>query len=209
MVAISLGMSSSTSLRDKELVRRFLAGDESAFNEIVTHYREHTYAIAFSFIRNRSDAEEVTQDTFIRAYRGLARFRGESSLATWLHRITVNLARNRYWFYYRRRRHLTMSMDKPFDDSDDSLADRIACPDFTPTAQVEHDELIALTARMMALLKPMHREILILRNEQHCDYEEIATRLGIGIGTVKSRIARARECLWQKIADACPALKAS
>jgi RNA polymerase sigma-70 factor, ECF subfamily len=202
-------MSSSTSLRDKELVRRFLAGDESAFTEIVMLYREKVYAIAFSSIRNRADAEELAQDTFIRAHRGLARFRGDSSLATWLHRIAVNLSRNRYWYYYRRKRHLSHSIDKPFDGSDDSLADRIECPEFTPTAQVEHDELVALTARMMALLKPAHREILILRNEQHCDYDEIATRLGISVGTVKSRIARAREYLWQKIADACPAMKVS
>src|SRR5690606_6066136 len=71
---------------DAELVRRFNAGDESAFVEIMTRYREKIFSVALALLRNRADAEEIAQDTFIRAHRGLARFRGDSSLATWLHR---------------------------------------------------------------------------------------------------------------------------
>src|SRR5512132_1613034 len=96
---------------DAELVRRFNAGDEAAFVEIMTRYREKIFSVALALLRNRADAEEIAQDTFIRAHRGLARFRGDSSLATWLHRIAVNLARNRYWYFFRRRRHATLSLD--------------------------------------------------------------------------------------------------
>src|SRR5438105_3726280 len=96
---------------DAELVRRFNAGDEDAFVEIMTRYREKIFSVALALLRNRADAEEIAQDTFIRAHRGLARFRGDSSLATWLHRIAVNLARNRYWYFFRRRRHATLSLD--------------------------------------------------------------------------------------------------
>ena len=80
---------------DAKLVRRFHAGDESAFLEIMTRHREKIFGLTLSLLRNRGDAEEITQDTFIRAHRGLANFRGDSSLATWLNRIAVNLARTR------------------------------------------------------------------------------------------------------------------
>jgi RNA polymerase sigma-70 factor (ECF subfamily) len=210
MVAISLGMSSITSPseEDAELVRRFKAGDERAFVEIVTRHRETVFAIAMSLLRNRADAEEIAADTFIRAHRGMANFRGDSSLKTWLHRITVNLARNRYWYFWRRKRHLTASLDSPMgDDGDRTFAELHPCSEPGPSAQVEHEELVALTARMMGMLKPSHREILILRNEQHKDYAEIATALGISIGTVKSRIARARDYLWAKVAESCPGMR--
>lgn len=91
---------------DRLLVQRFNGGDGAAFDDIVERYREKLQALAARFLRNNADAEEIAQDTLIRAYRGLARFRGESSLATWLHRIAVNLARNRYWHSFRRRKHL-------------------------------------------------------------------------------------------------------
>src|SRR4051812_12604986 len=87
--------SHSAAAEDAILVQRFNAGDEAAFVEIVERYREKVFSIALGMLRNRADAEEVAQDTFVRAYRGLAKFRGDSSLATWLHRVTMNLARNR------------------------------------------------------------------------------------------------------------------
>ena len=90
-------------LYDAELVRRFRDGDESAFVEIMTRYRRKILSIALALIRNRADAEEIAQDTFVRAHRGLAGFRGDSSLATWLFRIAVNLSRNRYRYFCRRR----------------------------------------------------------------------------------------------------------
>src|SRR5476651_573371 len=83
---------------DAVLVRRFLAGDEAAFSEIITRYHGKMFHVALSLLRNRGDAEEIAQDTFIRAHRALAQFRGETSLAAWLYRITANLSHNRYWY---------------------------------------------------------------------------------------------------------------
>ena len=105
--------SSEEAAHDALLVQRFNAGDDRAFVEIMERYREKMFAIAFAHLRNRTDAEEIAQDTFIWAHRALGRFRGDSSLATWLHRITVNLTRNRYWYFFRRRRHRTLSPDCP------------------------------------------------------------------------------------------------
>ena len=89
---------------DAVLVERFKNGDESAFTEIIKRYYPRIRALANQTLHNQADAEEVAQDTFIRAHRGLVNFRGDASLATWLHCIGLNLARNRYWFFFRRRR---------------------------------------------------------------------------------------------------------
>src|SRR5882724_443790 len=112
---------------DALLVHRFNEGDESAFVEIMSRYRNKIFSIAFGLLRNRADAEEITQDTFIRAHRGLSRFRGDSSLVTWLHRIAVNLARNRYWYFFRRRRSVSLSLDHTIgENADGTFADLIA-----------------------------------------------------------------------------------
>jgi RNA polymerase sigma-70 factor (ECF subfamily) len=193
---------------DAGLVQRFTAGDESAFNEIVARYRGKIYGLTLNLLRNTADAEEVTQDAFIRAYRGLGRFRGESSLATWLYRIALNLARNRYWYFFRRRRQNWVSLDRPLgDESEATLADLIAARDHDPAQETASGEFSALVAACMERLDRKHREILTMRNVLDLSYEEIAHTLGINIGTVKSRIARAREYLRELLTESCPELK--
>jgi RNA polymerase sigma-70 factor (ECF subfamily) len=204
-LAARRALSFTEAQRDRELVRRFNAGDESAFLEIMTHYREKLFPIVLSLLRNRADAEEIVQDTFIRAHRGLARFRGDSSLATWLHRIAVNLARNRYWYFFRRRRHATLSLDCPLgDDSEATFTELVASADPDPARTATTEEFAQLVETCMERLDPRHREILTLRNLLHRSYDEIAAALGINVGTVKSRIARARENLRALLAEACP-----
>jgi RNA polymerase sigma-70 factor, ECF subfamily len=192
-------------LIDTGLVRRFNAGDEAAFNEIVARYRVRIQALSERFLHNRADAEEITQDTFIRAHRGLVRFRGDSSLATWLHRIAFNLARNRYWYFFRRRQHMTMSLDCPIGDSSDAtFTELVATTEPNPSRQATFDEFETMVAACMTKLDAGHREILNLRNLLHRSYQEIAVALGINEGTVKSRIARARGKLRDMIVATCP-----
>jgi RNA polymerase sigma-70 factor, ECF subfamily len=194
---------------DAELVRRFNAGDENAFVEIMTRYREKIFSVALALLRNRADAEEIAQDTFIRAHRGLARFRGDSSLATWLHRIAVNLARNRYWYFFRRKRHATLSLDCALsDESDATFADLVATDAPSPAREAVAGEFSALVTSCMEKLDARHREILTLRNLLNHSYDEIAQALGINVGTVKSRIARARGNLRVLLAEACPEMSA-
>ncbi len=203
--AVRSAASAAEAVHDAELVRRFHAGDESAFVEIMTRYREKIFTVAVSLLRNHADAEEIAQDTFIRAHRGLARFRGDSSLATWLHRIAVNLARNRYWYFFRRRRHATLSLDCALDaDSNATFADLIASAAADPAHEAVTSEFATVVAACMEKLEAGHREILTLRNVLHRSYDEIATMLGINVGTVKSRIARARQNLRALLAEACP-----
>jgi len=197
--------SKSESAYDAGLVQRFNAGDEAAFVEIMDRYRAKIFNVTLALLRNHSDAEEITQDTFIRAHRGLGKFRGDSSLATWLYRIAVNLARNRYWYFFRRRRHATLSLDCPLgDESDAPFADLIAADAPDPAQESARDEFAALVAECMEKLDRRHRQILTMRNTLHMAYEDIATSLGINVGTVKSRIARARENLRTLLTTQCP-----
>ncbi len=190
---------------DAELVRQFNAGGEPAFVEIVARYRERLFAIAYTMLRNHADAEEVAQDAFLRAHRGLAKFRGDSSLATWLHRIALNLSRNRYWHSVRRGRHTNDSLDVPIGENQSAtFADLIASSEAGPARTVMADEFAALVATCMEQLGERQREILTMRNLLHRSYVEIADELEINVGTVKSRIARARASLRTLLAAACP-----
>jgi RNA polymerase sigma-70 factor (ECF subfamily) len=192
-------------LHDAELVRRFNGGDEDAFVEIVNRYRGKIVSIALGHLRNYADADEIAQDTFIRAHRGLARFRGDSSLATWLHRIAFNLSRNRYKYYRCRQRHAMLSLDRAFsDDNQASFADLIASEAPSPAREATACEFSELVASCMEKLGARQREILVLRNGLNQSYDDIAQALGISIGTVKSRIGRARENLRALLAESYP-----
>jgi RNA polymerase sigma-70 factor (ECF subfamily) len=193
---IDIAVSQKEALLDAVLVRRFNAGDEDAFGEIVTRHRRKMFSIALSHLGNHADAEEIAQDTFIRAYRGLARFRGDSSLATWLYRIAFNLSRNRYGYFFRRHRHETDSLDCATSGEEKvSLADLVASDVPDPARAAAHEELSTHVALCMRMLSAQQREILTLRNLRDHSYEEIAEILGVGMGTVKSRIARGRKNL--------------
>jgi RNA polymerase sigma-70 factor, ECF subfamily len=190
---------------DHTLVERLKKGDEAALAEIVERHREKLCAVAFSFLRDRHDAEEIVQDAFVRAFRAIGQFRGDSSLATWLHRITLNLARNRYWYFRRRFRHSTLSLDRPLEqDGLTTMGDLFADNDAGPSRRAATTDFSELVAGSMEKLLPRHREILTLRNILDCSYADIAAQLGINEGTVKSRIARARGCLRTLMATACP-----
>ena len=190
---------------DQLLIQRTNAGDQDAFDEIIARYQAKIFGLALGLLRNRSDAEEVTQDVFIRAYKGLTNFRGESSLATWLYRIAMNLARNRYWHNFRRRRHATLSLDCPLgEDSSATLADQLAGDQCDPAQKCSWDEFTRLLSAALDRLEASHREILTMRTAQHLSYDDIATILRIRVGTVKSRLARAREQLRAQLNLECP-----
>jgi RNA polymerase sigma-70 factor (ECF subfamily) len=190
---------------DATLIQRFNHGDEKAFVEIMQRYHGKIFGLAHNLLRNAADAEEIAQDTFIRAHRGLANFRGDSSLATWLYRIALNLSRNRYWYFFRRRRQDSVSLERPLsEDSDATFADFISSEAQNPVQETVTTEFTDLIAACMEKLDARHREILTMRNVLNLPYEEIARALRINVGTVKSRIARARENLRKLLAEAAP-----
>lgn len=225
MVALHIPSSSAQSTRDAAqaarteasreaarhdaiLVQRFNTGDAVAFTEIMTRYRGKMLTVALRRLGNHADAEEIVQDTFIRAHRGLANFRGESSLAAWLYRIAVNLSCNRHWYFFRRQRHTTLSLDAAVNDSSEStFASLIASDSATAVQETCRNEFAAMLAACMARLSATQREILVLRNVQQHSYLHISRVLGIRVGTAKSRIGRARLTLRGLLDRAYPELR--
>lgn len=181
---------------DRALVVRLNSGDLSAFEVIVARHRKRIYSMTYQMLRNREDAEEVTQDTFINALRGLGGFRGDAAFSTWISQIARNLVHNRYWYWFRRKRHETVSLDTPMDgDSRATIGEVVAVNCDTLYDQLAADDLLSRVREGMSHLTFMHREVLTLRTVHNLSYSEISVRLGISIGTVKSRILRARENL--------------
>ena len=190
---------------DLSLVARFQRGDQSAFAQIVRAHRDRIYGYVRGMLRDETDAEEVTQDTFVRAYRALDRFRGDASLTTWLHRIATNLARNRYWYFFRRHRQDTISLDWVAPGTNDSpLGESFICEDPDPCQQSTKAEFLSAVRESMAEIDPLFREPLEMRAGKGMSYQEIAAPTGVPTGTVKSRISRARRHLRSPLASRLP-----
>jgi len=193
---------------DSGRIDRFLDGDESAFAEIMADNRERLFNLVLNMLHNHGDTEEIVQDTFIRAHRGLSTFRRESSLRTWLYRIATNLARNRYWYFQRRFRHATVSLDRPLEGGESGTTrefrDLISSGSADPAHEASQQEFAGIITTCLARLEPAHRLILSQRFIKNLSYGEIGAALGVRSGTVKSRLARARLRLRRQIAEACP-----
>lgn len=191
-----MSVKTDTVTPDDLLIERIKNGDNTAYNDMVARYWDRIFARVHHLLKNKQDAEEVTQDAFIRAHRGLDKFRGDASFSTWLYQIATNLAHNRYWYWFRRKRDFSISLDQPLTvDGDLTLEGVMPCTGETPSEAAVTHEFVARVTECMQGLGDKHREVLVLRNVKNLSYEEISHELGISIGTVKSRIARARESL--------------
>lgn len=164
---------------DQALVQRFLAGEESAFTQITIKYRKQVYAVAFRFARNHAEADDLTQETFIRAYKGLANFRQEASLKTWLLRICTNLSIN-----------MTRS-GRISKDSGDAVEDHDhgdqALSESRLLQQERHQELY----RAIDKLPPKQKETLLLKTFEDMTCEEVAKIMKCSPGTVKANVFNA------------------
>ncbi|MCK5802849.1 MAG: sigma-70 family RNA polymerase sigma factor [Lentisphaeria bacterium] len=186
---------------DRTLVERFKQGDETAFDRLVVKYSGKAYQIAYGVLGNREDAEEVAQDVFLRIHRALPKFRGDSEFTTWMYRIAMNLARNKYRWNKSRGSHVNISIDAPIEGRDDGPRPGIDLPekDLSPDERTALDELDKRAREELMNLPELSRQALVLRNIKELSYEAIAELLGCKLGTVKSRIARAREELRKRL----------
>jgi RNA polymerase sigma-70 factor (ECF subfamily) len=183
------------------LVAQAQRGDDAAFEVLVERHQHRAVNVAYQLLRNEEDAVEVAQDAFVRIYRSLSGFRGECEFTTWLHQIVVNLARNRHRWWWRRGRQITESLDAPVETGDGAMAQQVAAPTEPADVELAKAEFARSLARKMAGLPAKFREVLVLRNVEGLSYEEIAVVLRCSVGTVKSRIARAREALREAMKD--------
>ncbi|MBQ2767934.1 MAG: sigma-70 family RNA polymerase sigma factor [Clostridia bacterium] len=174
------------------LIARAAGGDEDAFSALLERYEKMVYNLAFQYTQNREDAADVTQDTFIKLWRTLGSFRGDCSFTSWVFRITQNTALD---YLRKQTTHQTVSLTVDEEDVGDRGRERDLVddsPTHDPAAWAEHTERSAALQAAIASLRADHREILVLRDMQGFSYTEIAQMLGLEMGTVKSRISRAR-----------------
>lgn len=191
----------SSELSDAEIVERIKAGEQHLFDILVQRYSSRAYQIAYGVLGTREDAEEVAQDVFIRIFKALPKFRGDSEFTTWMYRIAMNLARNKYRYNKSRGANKKISMQETIDDSDSRTLIQVPEPRLSPDSEVGLEEYQKDIMREIENLPPLYRDALVLRNVEEMSYEQIADVLGCKLGTIKSRIARAREELRRRLEE--------
>lgn len=183
---------------DVRLVEGLKEGSEAAYEELLELYQQPVYALACRLLGDASAASDAVQEVFLKVFRSIERFRGQSSLKTWIYRITVNEAHNaRRWFSRHRGREL--ELEQTGEDERD-WTDRVADRGRSPFEEVLAVEQAAMIAAAMERINPLFREAVVLRDIADLSYEEVADILGISLGTVKSRILRGREALREELA---------
>jgi len=182
---------------DEILVKQSKKGDPDAFEQLVKRYENKVYNLAYRFLGNHVDAYDIAQETFIRLYRALPRFRGESSLMTWLYRITVNVCRDE--LRRQKRRNLVSVDDKnPDTKNNTSYRNYVDTEVSSPEEILERKEFCSEVRLCLYNLSEKHRLILVMREIQGMSYEEIAEILQCSRGTVKSRLNSARQVFKEK-----------
>lgn len=176
-------------MTDAELVARALAGQEDAFRGLVDRHQKSVYNLLVRMLRNPSIAEEVAQETFLKAFKNLRSFDPGYKFANWILRIAHNAAIDAL----RRAGPAEVSLDEPDDQSGVTPADRVEDPQGNRAAQlVERRELAATLSAALDRLRPEYRQMVVLRYQEDLGYEEIAEITGLPLGTVKSHLHRAR-----------------
>ena len=180
-------------------IERLRQGDTDAFERLIADRSGEIYGLLYRLTESREEAKDLTQETFLRAFQNISSFRGESDLRTWIYRIAINQARNRWRWWRRRRRDATFSLDS----TDAGRLSLLATLKSEKTRDPEQDTLAHerewALRNALGTLRRVYREAVILRDIEGLAYEEIALALDISIGTVKSRLARGRQELRRKL----------
>ena len=183
---------------DHQLVLRVQKGDKRAFDLLVLKYQYKLQALVGRFVRDTDEVADVTQEAFIKAYRALAKFRGESQFYTWLYRIAINTAKN--YLVSKSRRPANTDID--IEDAEQFANNEKLIDDGTPENSIMTDELATIIKSALSALPEDLRTALTLREFEGMSYEDIAAIMDCPVGTVRSRIFRAREFLDERVLGA-------
>lgn len=188
---------SEVGVREATLVQRCAVGDESACAELVNEHQRMVVQLAMNLLSDRDEALDLSQEVFLRVFRTIHRFRGQSSLRTWIYRIAVNQARNRHRLWRRRHRADQVSLDEHVAAHGDPVSSR----EPSPERALAQKELAETLEHALDRLPFDQRTVIVLREVDGLSYDEIAFSLGVAVGTVKSRLTRARQALRQDLRD--------
>lgn len=185
---------------EAQFIERLKHGDAAAFERLVADRSGEIYGLLYRLTENPEEARDLTQETFLRAFQSIGHFRGDADLRTWIYRIAINQARNRWRWWRRRRRDTTVSLDAPDGPFGQPLnATLKAEASESPEQQTLARERERVLRSALRGLGTAYRETVVLRDIEGFSYEEIAATLEISIGTVKSRLSRGREELRRKL----------
>jgi len=195
-VGLALERAFPATTEEALFVQELQAGSEEAFASLLEAYQHPVFNLIAHIVENSSDAADVLQDVFLKVFRGIRHFHGDSSLKTWIYRIAVHEASNHRRGWIRRHRREPFSLDESMTQPAAALAeDRSE----TPYQAFEQSEREGMVKRALASLAQPYRTVVVLREIEGMSYEEIAKVVGVAEGTVKSRLMRGRELLRQKI----------
>jgi len=183
---------------DLALVQRVQKGDKSAFDLLVRKYQHKVVKLVSRYLRDPADAEDVTQEAFIKAYRALPQFRGDSAFYTWLYRIAINTAKNA--LLSRDRNPVEFDLDLQNVEESSAMQGRLADPE-TPESLLATEEIRETVNRAIEELPEDLRTAIVLRELEGLSYEDIAAAMDCPVGTVRSRIYRAREAIDRRLSD--------
>lgn len=195
---LELNPADSLEIDDLALVGSLRESSEAAYEQLLHRFQQPVYNLALRLLGDPSEASDVVQEVFLKVFRNVGGFRGQSSLKTWVYRITVNEAHNaRRWFFRHRRSEVELDSDpRETRGLKETIPDGSRSPFETACDSEQHAFIEAALAR----INPVFREAVILRDISDLSYDEIAEVLGVSLGTVKSRILRGREALREELA---------
>jgi RNA polymerase sigma-70 factor (ECF subfamily) len=178
---------------DAQFIERLRMGEAAAFDRLISERSGEVYALLYRLTEDPEEARDLTQETFLRAFQNVGRFRGDADLKTWLYRIAINQARNRWRWWRRRRRDVTVSLDAPKNgEREQTLGSTLRASGNNPEQETLARERENSLRTALRSLSRSYRETVILRDVEGLSYEEIALTLEISVGTVKSRLSRGR-----------------
>jgi len=184
---------------DAALVRAFQAGNKASFDELVLRYKDRLFNLCFRFLGDHQEANDSAQEVFVKIYRSLKRFRLESAFSTWLYRIAVNTCKNKLKSSEYRRKKKMVHLDNPGTVEGKTHVLEMRDDTQSPLLELERKERLNLIRRAIDSLPPAQKMVVVLRDLEELSYENIANITGYSLGTVKSRLSRARLDLRKKL----------
>ena len=183
---------------ESAVIAELKAGSEEAYSWLIGEFHQPIYGLIYRIVNDPSDAADTTQDVFLKVFRGMKHFHGESSLKTWIYRIALHEAANRRRWWFRHKAQET-PINPVADGEEYSTENRLVDPGESPLEKFAHTEVQAAVEAALQQVPEPYRTALILRDLEEMSYEEIAEVLQISLGTVKSRITRGRDALRKKL----------